>query len=174
MRPKTPAAGKLRAGDVITSLNGKQMQQIPDFTCTMLALKAPSSVRLTRLRGGREAVVTVELKGKKRPDGKALARELFGMTLREVTRKLARDLRLPIDRGLMVTALDADGPAKRLGLELKDVLFQVDNYYVRTLDELGVILEDVRAEANVKIGIARGRVRAWVAIQAQPARTPKK
>lgn len=174
VRPGSPAAGKLRAADVIISLNGKPMRQIPDFTCAMLAIKAPAPVRLKRFRGGKAALVTIELRNKKRPDGKALARELFGVTLREVTRSLARNLGLPLDRGLMVTGLDAGGPAMQIGLALKDVIFQVDNYYVRTLDELGVILEDVKAGRIVKIGIARGRIRAWAAIRAAAAAQRKK
>ena len=169
VRSGTGAAGKLRAGDIIVSVNGERMRQITDFTCGMLALKAASTVRMTLSRGGKETSVAIELKGKKRPDGKALARALFGVTLREVTRGLARDLRLPLGRGLMVTGLDAGGPGGKIGLSLKDVLFQVDNFYVRTLDELGVILEDVKVGQAVKIGIARGRVRAWVTLR---ARTP--
>ena len=82
---------------------------------------------------------------------------------------LARDLRVPVTRGLLVVGLEDSGPAAKIGVELKDVLFQVGAYYVSTLDELGVILEDVRPGDEVRIGIVRGRVRAWAPIRARGA-----
>ena len=169
VRPGTPAAGKLRVGDRLAVLNGLPVRQIPDYTCGMLAVKPDEDVRLVvRRKSGPETVV-VRMQAKGPPDGKALANKLFGMTLREVTPELARDLSLPVRSGLLVVGLDAAGPAQRIGLRLKDVLFQVDRFYVKDLPGLGMILEEVRPGQSVKIGIVRGNVRAWASIR---ARTP--
>ena len=73
----------------------------------------------------------------------------------EITPAVARQLRLPVDRGLLVVGIDEGGPAAKLGVQLKDVLFQVDRFYVTDLDGLGLILENVRADQAVKIGIVR-------------------
>ena len=169
VRPGTPAAGKLRVGDLILVLNGLPMRQIPDYTCTMLAVKAGEKVRLVVRRKGEPVTVVVPVRPKPRPDGKALASRLFGVTLRQVTPQLAKDLALPVRSGLLVVGLDAEGPAQRIGLRLKDVLFQVGRFYVKDLDGLGIILEEVRPGQAVKIGIVRGNVRAWASIR---ARTP--
>ena len=107
---------------------------------------------------------------KPKPDGKLLAETLFGMTLRPVTPELARDLRLPVERGLLVVGIDAGGPADRIGLRLKDVIFQIGTDYVTDLEGLGMILEDVKANQAVRIGVARGNVAAWVTIRARAAR----
>jgi len=167
IRKATPAAGKLRVGDRIVGLNGRPVRQIPDYACAMVAMKAGQIARLRCLRHGKQINVAVTLKAKPQPDGNALAWKYFGMSFRKVTRHLARDLRLPVERGLMVSSLDESGPAARIGFRTRDVVFQVGRYYVETLDELGMILEDVRPGRQVQIGLVRGRVQAWVPIRAR-------
>ena len=170
----TPAAKALRAGDRIVAIDGAPVAQIPDYTCGMLAVRVDQTVTFTCIRAGKTIRAAVTVRAKPRPDGKALARSLFGMTLRPVTAELARNLRLPVARGLLVVGLDDGGPAHRLGLQLKDVLFQVDKYYVQSLEDLGMAIEDVGGGQQIKIGIVRGHVRAWANITARrtaPART---
>jgi len=174
VRPHTPAAKVLKQGDRVLALNGKAVRQIPDFSCPMLAVKAGQKVSLTLSRAGKEMTVTATLVAKPKPDGKLLAEKLFGMTLRPVTEKLARSLRLPVDRGLLVVGVDTRSPAARLGVKLKDVLFQVGRYYVKDLEALGIILEDIKPGQAVRIGIIRGNVQAWATIRSRrtPARKP--
>ena len=175
VRPNTPAGERLRAGDRLVELNGKPVRQIPDFTCAMLAAGAPTTARLTCVRDGKTLAVAVPVQAKPRPDGKLLARRLFGLTLREVTPRLARELRLPMENGLMIVGIDAGGPADRIRLRLKDVVFQVDNYYVLDLESLGILLEDVKPDQRVRLGVARGTVAAWVHLRARraPATGPR-
>lgn len=172
VRPGTPAEGKLRAGDRLISLNGKPVRQIPEFTCAMLAANVPADTSFRVSRDGKDITAVVSIKAKPRPDGKLLAEKLFGMTLREITPRLARDLRLPLDSGLLAVGIDADGPADSIGLKLKDVIFQVGKFYVADLEVLGMLLEDFPPGQSARIGVARGSVAVWVQIRARekPAR----
>ncbi|HOD81887.1 MAG TPA: trypsin-like peptidase domain-containing protein [Phycisphaerae bacterium] len=169
VRAGTPAAQLLRTGDRVVQVDDRKVGQIVDYTCGMLDKRADQVVRLTLQRGGKDVAAAVRVKAKPRPNGKELAHRWFGMTLREVTPELARDLRLTVDRGLLVVGLEADGPAHRLGLKLGDVLFQVGQFYTLDLETLGTVLEDVRAGQVARIGIVRHNVRAWANIQAQAA-----
>lgn len=173
VHPGTPASGALRVGDRLAAVNGVPVRQIPDFTCAMLGVKAPAAVQLRGLRDGSGFVASVALKPKPRPDGKALAQALFGVALRPITPEIARDLRLPVDAGLLVVGVDAGGPADRIGLRPRDIIFQVGRFYVQDLDALGMLLEDVPPGEAVKIGVARGSVAAWVTIQASRAAQPR-
>jgi len=167
VRPGTPAAGKLRAGDRVISLNGRRVRQIPEFTCGMLSVKSGSAARLEVVRGGKTVAVRVAVRAKPRPDGKRLAGALFGMTLRKITPALARELRLPVTQGLLVVGIDEAGPAHRIGLRLKDVIFQVGKYYVGDLESLGMLLEGFPAGGVLRIGVARGSVAVWAQIRAR-------
>jgi len=167
VRKATPADGRLQVGDRIIAVNGRPMRQISDYACTMVALKTGSTARIKLIRGGSELTVQVPIEAKPRPDGKALAQALFGLTLSPLTAERARKLHLSVDRGLLVVGIEAGSPAHRLGIELKDVIFQVAAPYVTDLDALGVILEDVKPGQKIRIGLVRGNVRAWVPITAR-------
>ena len=173
VRAGTPAYGKLKVGDFLRALNGKALAQVPDFTCEMLALGAPAKAFLECDRGGKTLQITVDVKAKPKPDGNLLASRLFGLKFREVTPQIARELRLPVEHGLMVVGIDVGSPAARVGLRLKDVVFQVGTAYVVDLESLGMILEEAAAGQDVRIGVARGNVATWVRIRAKapPAKT---
>ena len=179
VRAGSPAAKELRRGDRIVALNGRAVRQIPDYSCAMMAMTGGQTVQVDLVRDGKRRRVRVALAARPKPDGKALARALFGVTLRPLTPQLAKDLRLPSSRGLLVVGCVVGGPADRIGVRVKDMLFQVDRFYVKDLEHLGRILEEVRPGQGVKIGIARGNVRAWVtihtrnALPAPPTKSPK-
>jgi S1-C subfamily serine protease len=166
VRAKTPAYGVLKAGDRIVSLNGNPIRQIPDFVCGMTGAKADDRISLTVSRQGKRITKSIKLTARPKPDGAKLARELFGLTLRKIDRKLARELSLSSSRGLVVVGIEAGSPAQKLGIDLKDIIFQIERFYVTDLDSLGVILEDVKPGATIRLGGARGYVRYWTAIKA--------
>jgi len=154
----TPAAGKLRVGDRLIRLDGRPVRRIPQFVCAMLDKKPGQQVRLAVRRGGETFEAEIPIVAKPKPDARKLADELLGMSLRPITADLARRLGLPIDHGLLVVGLDADGPAAALGIELKDILIELANFRINTLDELGSILEQVKPGQMIKIGILRGNM----------------
>ncbi|MFW6061831.1 MAG: trypsin-like peptidase domain-containing protein, partial [Planctomycetota bacterium] len=161
----SPADNRLREGDRIVAVDGQPVRQVCDFLAPMMAVRAGETVHLTVQRGDRRKDVAVQIKARPRPDGKALARKLLGMSVREITPQLARDLRLSLPRGLLVVGIDAGGPADRAGIELKDILFQVNQVYCRDADELGAALDEVTPGEGVRVGIVRGRVAAWAAVR---------
>ncbi len=166
VRRGSPADGKLRVGDRIVALDGEALRQIADYACAMLAIPPETIVRFKCLRDGQELPVDIVMKAKPRPDGKALALRFFGLTLKPLTPLLARELRLAVSHGLLVVGIEAGSSADRLGIKLKDVLFQVGRLYVFDLESLGMTLEDVKPGQRVKIGIVRGNVRARATITA--------
>jgi S1-C subfamily serine protease len=70
----------------------------------------------------------------------------------------------------MVTSVTEGSPADRVGLKLKDVIFQVGRMYVKSPADVGALLEDLKPGQAVRIGVARGNVAAWVTLT---ARKPK-
>lgn len=157
----TPAAeAGCEVGDRLIALNDRPVVQLPDYLVPMLSARAGSTVKLQLLRQGKKIDAAPTLKPRPKPDGAALARRLFDMTVREITPALARRMRLRVDRGVVVTGIDPDGVADRLRLAVGDVIYQLGRWYVRELDNVGAILEDVQPGDVLRIGIIRGNARA--------------
>lgn len=167
VRPGTPAHLVLKEGYRLKAMNGKLLRQMPDFVCQMISVKPGDTVNFTCVHEGRELAVAVKVAAKPKPDGKALAEKLFGLHLREVSPQLARDLRLPIDRGMLVTGVQAGSVAQKIGIQAKDVVFQMERLYLKDMDSLATMLEDLKGGEVLRIGIIRGNVAAWVQIPAQ-------
>ena len=165
VEPGTPAekAG-CKKGDILVSLNGKRLTGIQDYLIAMLSAKAGQRVKLSFLRGGNKVEIIVRLLAKPKPDGAVLAWKLFGLKLRTITPALARRLRLPMQQGLLVVQVEPNSPADAIGISVGDVIFQLGKWYVKDLDDVGAVLEDLPAGAGIRIGIARGNVRAWTII----------
>ncbi|MFW6146156.1 MAG: trypsin-like peptidase domain-containing protein [Planctomycetota bacterium] len=164
-----PAArAGLEIGDVIEAMDDQPVAAVADVYVCMLEKRAGDTVAV-RVRGDdgpREVRVAVE--ARPHPNGKALARRTMGVTLREVTPELARRYRLPLRRGLVVTEVDPDGAAAATGLQPRDVLFEIGRTRVATLDDVGLALEDLPPGAAIRIGVARGNVRAWTTLRTTP------
>ncbi len=163
VRGGTPANDKLKSGDRVLSIDGQAIAQISDFACLMLRAKAGTPLRVKVLRDQQPLEVQITPQARPKPDGKALAIRTMGLTLRPVDEQLASDLGLQVERGLMVTEVEKGSPADKAGVHRRDVLFQMGRFYVKDLDELGSILEGMPA-GQVKIGVVRGNVAAWVNI----------
>ena len=167
VREGTPAAGVLVPGDRILAVDGNDLASVAGFACTMVQRQAGDAVGLRVRRNGDTQDVRIELAAKPKPDGAKLARRLWGVKLREITPDLAEALNLPAERGLLVVGIEAGSPADRVGLRLKDLLFQVGRLYVKDLDDLGLVLEDLQPGEALRIGIVRGNVRAWADLVAR-------
>lgn len=156
VRPDTPAAAVLRKDDQLLTLNGSAIGQIPDWACALVTAQAGDKIALTVRRGSKEVAVELTLTAKPRPDGKVLADRLLGVVLKKVTPEVAKDRHLPVDRGLLVIGIDTTGPAAEIGVKPGDVVFQVERLHVTNLDEIGTVLEDIKTDQVIRIGILRG------------------
>ena len=62
-----------------------------------------------------------------------------------VTADVAKDLSLPVHRGLVVTAVEAGSPAAKLEIQAKDIVFQLGQFFLADFDQLGTVLEEAKA-----------------------------
>jgi len=152
VRPDSAAAqAKLRPGDRVTKLNGHTLRDGIDFYVRLLNQKPDTDVRLDVRRDGKTIEVTVPLQSVPLPDGRELARRLFGMTLGDVPAEVRREYELPDYAGLMVEAVDAGGSADRAGIRRGDLILRIDRVPVPALKDVGLTLEQTRAGERVAV-----------------------
>ncbi len=161
------AAAGCKKGDRLLAVNGQALAQLPDYLLAMLAAKAGAKVAIRCERDGREVNLAVLVRARPKPEGAALARRHFGLSVEAVTPELARLRRLPLEWGMFVTAVERGSPAARLGLRRGDVIFQLGRWYVTDLERLGAILEDVKPGQALQMGILRGNEGALTTIRAR-------
>ena len=116
----TPAAkAGLKAGDVVTAVNGDPVATARELSRKIAGLKPGSKVELSYLRAGRQQTASVEL-GTLPNDRTAQGEP------REERSPQQLGLRLgPSDEGVAVVAVDPSGPAAAKGIKEGDVILEI-------------------------------------------------
>ncbi|MBS0198546.1 MAG: PDZ domain-containing protein [Planctomycetes bacterium] len=130
----------LKAGDLITAMDGKAVtvrfpEEVPPFARQIAEKKVGSVVTFEYRRGDQtgKAEITTEKMLKETGDEASL--RLWGVTVREITEKLARDLQLDDANGAFVTSIRSGSPAEVAEPQIMpgDIIREVDGQPVKTM-----------------------------------------
>jgi len=112
-------------------------------------------LRLELVRAGRPYRTSLRLEGRAQLDAPSLVRQRLGLEVRPLPAKLAQNLGLPRGGGFVVVDIDPDSPARRVGMQSRDVLVALGRYYPKTLDELGELVDYLDADEEVAVTYLR-------------------
>lgn len=136
MPDSAAAKAGLKAGDIITSVNGKEIQTFGELRAKIATIGAGKTVKLGIVRDGKEKTVKVTLQGASQ--NKVKADNLHpGLSGAEFTNTTASDG----IKGVKVTNLQEKSMAARYGLQKDDIILGVNRQPVRNLGELRKALE---------------------------------
>jgi serine protease Do len=146
-----PAAlASIRAGDCITALDGQPLtvrflEEIPPLMKRIADLPVGSKLKITYERDGQPAeavVTTVELE---KDRGKEASLRSWGMSVEEITPRLARENRLDSREGVYVGSVRSGGPAQLAepAISSGDVLKAIDGESIADLPALVTVYERI-------------------------------
>ena len=139
----------LKMGDVILKLNGKDVNDSNELRNTVAAMPPGTEVTLTILRDGKQQDVRVRLgeltpetaRGQQQGGGGDTGARL-GISVVPLTPDLAAQLGLRRGtQGLVIQDVDPSGPAAQAGLQMGDVIEQVNRQPVRNPDDMRKALQ---------------------------------
>ncbi|RMG56838.1 MAG: DegQ family serine endoprotease [Gammaproteobacteria bacterium] len=131
-RPSPAERAGIRAGDVVTRVNGRQVRGASDMRNVIGLLRVGSEVELELLRNGRPMKVSVRIEAPEVHvlDGGELSHWLKGLKLAD------RDAEGKAVEGVLVQAADPRSPAVIAGLRPGDLILSANRQPVRGLDDL--------------------------------------
>jgi serine protease Do len=159
--PAEHAGAKLN--DIVAGVDGRSVDNVPAFSTALLSHSA-GDVKLDILRGGKiiplditpieESHKSDRLSGMIDPD-KSRVRQLgiIGIAIDDDTRGMFPDLRGPY--GVIVAALSASAAASATGLQVGDVIHEVNGAAVSSLDDLRAAMEKFKRGDSVALFIER-------------------
>jgi serine protease Do len=153
-KPDTPAAkAGVQAGDVITAVNGKEVKDSRSLAREISTMAPGTSVKLDILRKGEQKTINVTLAAMpNQPEKQANASDdngvMPGVPHLGLSVAPAGDVAGAGDKGVVVTAVDPDGPAAEHGFKPGDVILDVGGKSVGTVSELRSALKDAKSSGK--------------------------
>jgi serine protease Do len=187
VEPNSPASrAKVRQGDIIVSFDGHEVGEMRDLPRLVAAVKAGTNVDIVVWRSGSRQTLNVEI-GKLKEEKQASAEDnggsndqgdngavvghvskLLGAKLASLTPKARQQFNIADDvQGVLVTDVDADGPAADQGLRPGDVIQEVGQAKVAAPGDVDNATQAAREakQQAVLILVNRGGDQIFVAVK---------
>ncbi|MCC6484034.1 MAG: PDZ domain-containing protein [Armatimonadetes bacterium] len=148
----------LKSGDIIKQINGKPVtvrfgEDVPIFNQTIAALPVNQPVEILVSRNGKD--ITVRPTTVEREEAEPKERELkaWGITVRNISSPIARDLGRDKMSGAMVTGVTTSGPAAdaKPPIQDKDVIVKVGGRPIKSVAELVKVTSDVIGKSKERV-----------------------
>jgi serine protease Do len=148
-------AGKagLRAGDLITQINGKPPRSYIDFIRQLIEIKESGDVRLAVQRGAEKRTVTVWQVREDTFFNADLIRKKLGLSLQELTPELAVGMGLGRIEGLLIGGVDRGGAAAAAGLDRGMLITAVDGQRTSSVVSVAKLAYGKRKGEKVKLDL---------------------
>ncbi len=163
VEPNSPAAkAGIQRGDILLAMNGKPITDFGQFRIDVGLMRPGSQAQFLVLRNGTERQINVTLgempseqKPAPRPEQQQ-GQSLDGLSLRNLSPDLARQLRLPANtKGVVVADVAEGSAAEDAGLEQGDVIVEVNRKPVSNVNEVNRALRASGGKPNLLL-INRG------------------
>jgi|HubBroStandDraft_3_1064219.scaffolds.fasta_scaffold28464_2 serine protease Do len=170
VQPASPAerAG-LKVGDVISSINGNQIEDVNEFRLQVAGFAPGTTINLKIERNGQPVEQSVKL-GEFDLEAEANGRTqgdlpsggekgaLKGVTVQGLTADVRRELQLPEGTtGVVITDVDEDSAASQAGLHQGDVIVQVNRHPVNTVEEFNKAVSAGASKDSTLLLVRSGR-----------------
>jgi len=167
--PNTPATGKLKAGDIVTSYNGRAVKNVQELREEVARTAPNTEVKLGVFRDGKDQTVALKL-GTQPEDLLASANgansggahnsmndaadagSKLGLRLADATDDVIRQYDLSdVKAGAVVTAVERNSAAAKANLGVGDVITKVNNREVKNAQDANEALKNVDLKKGVRL-----------------------
>ncbi len=157
----------VKIGDVIVEFDGREVKDSGELPIIVARTPVDKKVQLKILRERKEVPLTVVVGELKDEEVVASVPEKgeLGLTVQKVTPQIAESLGLERAEGLVVTAVEPGSAADEAGIRRGDVILQVDQRPVRSVDDLKKVLTAAKKGKGVLFLVRRGENTLFLALK---------
>jgi len=148
----------IKRGDVIITFDGKEIKEMRDLPYIVASTPVGKAVEVEVVRKGKRMTFKVEIGQLETEEGvpaPTKAAPMLGMTVKELTPDLARTYGLSETSGIIVVEVERGSPAAEAGIRAGDLILEIDQAPVRTLEEFEKKLSSYKEGDKILLLIGR-------------------
>jgi serine protease Do len=158
----------IKRGDVIISFNGKDIKKMTDLPRIVAETPVGKEVEIKIIRDGKEhllkAIVSEQKEGRLSFKGSTIE-ERLGMKVYDITPELARRLRIRDRIGVVVLDVLSGSPAEEAGIQIGDVIKEINRRPVKNLEEYESLMEKIDVHKPILFLIKRGTQSLYISVR---------
>ncbi len=167
----------LKEGDIILSMNNGKLTDVTDLRNRIAMIVPDNSVTFDIIRDGQRKTIKVVI-GEQPSDFSEVTRlhqkknnpatlGRMGLSLQELTRQLAEQFGYEKGQGVIITRVEPNSPADKVGLQAGQLIEEVDKVRVRTIAELKKAIKKARNPKQILLRVRAGDFSKYLVIRAE-------
>jgi serine protease Do len=137
--------------EIVKSIAGAHPHSIIDAYAILLRCKVGDEFDLITDKGTQK----IKAKPVPIPDIVVQAKKRLGLTVEQMTPMTAGKFGIDLEAGVLITAVEKGSIGDNANLQPNDIIVQIQNYRVSTLNDLAVLLQYMPKKGRVFVGIVR-------------------
>lgn len=161
--PNTPAFGKLQVGDIITKINGREIESAQTVRSLSGLNHANSVITLEIERNGTTLSTQVSTVSQQELEKNLRTKQpfLYGLSLEKIDQQRIMQGHV---KGVAITALQGNSPSAEANLLPGDVIVSVNNKPTTTVSELNKICNEYKGD-TLLMNVLRGNMALLAAVK---------
>jgi serine protease Do len=158
LHPASPAAkAGLKSGDIVVSVNGREVEDPEAFHYRITALTVGSTAELGIIRKGQKSMLRVEMIAppESPPRNETLVtgrNPVEGANIENLSPAVAEEIGSPdTSRGVVVARVKDGSIAARMGIAVGDILVEINGAKITSVDDAAQTLKQQPAQWSLKI-----------------------
>jgi len=146
----------IKAGDVIVKIDTMEIGSIEAFLDRISGSLVGDTVNVEIVRDGKTRNLKMKMAGLPIKHADKLAKEVFGVTVSDIGRSEQLRYKLYGDQGVVVTDVDENSPAAKIGMRAGDVIRQFGNREINSVDDFREAVAVASVRESVFLVVQRG------------------
>ena len=166
----------LKRGDIIVGFNGDKVRDSSELPRLVAAMPPGTAATVDIVREGKRLSIPVVLGTLPEEEEQATATPKpsevevsLGLRVEPITPDIADSLKLENPEGVVVSGVEANGPAAEAGLRRGDVVREINRLPIRDIDDYEAVTSNLRANATVLFLVERRGSNLYVALKPEEA-----
>lgn len=157
VEPGSPAmTAGFRKEDIVLSIEDKPIHSLEDYQQSLKSFSVGSKIKLGILRSGQQKMITLTTSVFPESRAEALANRLLGISVEPLSSNNRRRYRISAKEGVIISKIDPNSYLASIGVDVGDVIRQLDDQSIATVEEFKKAIVKSRHKRTVVILLQRG------------------